>query len=121
MMRRSAVTPTALAVLATLVLTSYAGAAVRRCGELTSSDVVQAADEQTGKMKALELWTAKALKLGPGFDSWRLAVDRALKCFPGKAGGYECMAVASPCIVMNNPNREPAGPSVAPDGKGQGL
>lgn len=116
---------TAFKTIAIYIMAGYvifsgtnAEAAVRRCGALISSDVVTAKDELSAKKQALEQWMGKTKALGPGFDSWRLAIDRALKCFPAKSGrGFDCMAVASPCIVQQNPNQQPAGP----DRKGVGL
>lgn len=83
-------------------------AAVRRCGPVVSSQIVRAPEEQSAKMQAIKEWMAQALSVGPGFDSWRLAVDRVLKCFPVKEGGFDCMAVAAPCVIQNNPNASPA-------------
>ena len=55
-------------------------------------------------------------QVGAGFDAWRLAVEKALKCFP-KDGGFECVAFGQPCIIQQNPNRRPVGK----DGKGVPL
>ena len=94
-----------------------ADAAVRRCGALISSDVMSARDELASKKKALDQWRERAKAQGTGLDSWRLATGRALKCFPGTAGGFDCMAVGSPCTIQQNPRQQPAGA----DGKGVGL
>jgi hypothetical protein len=108
----------ALSTILTGLVCLPSQAAVRRCGAVVSSEIVTAGNEQTAKRQALEQWAAKARMLGRGFDSWRLAIDRALKCFPAQSGnGFQCMAVGSPCIIQNNPHQQPSGP----DGKGVGL
>lgn len=91
-------------------------AAVRTCGQRLQSDVIVAQTEMEGKKRALEQWRAQAAKLGPGYDGWHVAAGKALKCFP-KDGGFECMAVATPCIIQQNPKLRPSGP----DRKGQPL
>jgi len=113
-----ALSTAAIAVAAALVAVSDASAAVRRCGAVLSSDVVTAADELSAKKQALDQWSLKAKRLGSGFDAWRLAIDKALKCFPARSGkGFDCMAVGAPCTIQQNPNQEPVGK----DGKGLGL
>ncbi|MBK9077937.1 MAG: hypothetical protein IPL91_01795 [Hyphomicrobium sp.] len=85
---------------------SGADAAVRKCGALVSSEVAAAPTEILAKKKALEQWRTEALKRGAGFDSWRLAHQKALKCFP-KDGGFECVAFGQPCIIDQTPRSPP--------------
>lgn len=85
-----------------------ASAAVRTCAPRIQSDIVMAATEVEAKKRALEQWRARAAKLGPGFDGWHVAAEKVLKCFP-KAGGFECLAVGSPCVIQQNPKQKPAG------------
>jgi hypothetical protein len=91
-------------------------AAVRTCGERLQSEVVTASSELEGKKLALAQWRAQAAKLGSGYDGWHVAVEKALKCFP-KGAQFECMAVATPCVIQQNPNQRPSGP----DRKGEPL
>lgn len=98
-------------------LAPYASdAAVRTCAQRLQSEVVTAPTELEGKKLALEQWRAQAAKLGPGYDGWHVAAEKALKCFP-KDGGFECMAVGTPCVIQQNPNQRPAGK----DRKGEPL
>lgn len=49
-------------------------------------------------------------------DAWRLAAEKALKCYPSPKG-FDCIAVGEPCTVQNNPKQVPVGN----DRKGQPL
>lgn len=102
------------------VLTSFAAprchAAVRKCAAVVSSEIATASTELDAKKKALDQWRVKALKLGQGFDSWRLAVDKSLKCF-SKGAAFECVAFGAPCIV----DQTPRSPAKLPGDKGQAL
>lgn len=111
-------TKTSLFALGLLVTANAvpAHAAVRTCGARIQSDAVVAATELEGKKLALEQWRARAAKLGIGYDGWHVAAEKVLKCFP-KDRGFECLAVAFPCVIQQNPNQKPAGP----DRKGQPL
>ncbi|NOT69843.1 MAG: hypothetical protein HOP09_00780 [Hyphomicrobium sp.] len=103
--------------IAILALTpAMCRAAVRSCGPVVSSEIATAATELDAKKKALDQWRVEALKRGPGFDSWRLAADKSLKCFP-KEQGFECVAFGAPCIV----DQTPKSPATPPGAKGQGI
>ena len=100
--------------IACLTLTTIeAHAAVRKCSAAITTDIATASTELEAKKKALEQWRSAALKRGEGFDSWRLAVSKTLKCFPA-ASGFECIAHGAPCIIDQTP-RSP------PQGKGTGI
>ena len=88
-------------VLASLHATG-ASAAVRSCGPIVSSEIAAAPTEAAAKAEALKQWRNVAAKRGPGYESWRLAARRSVKCFP-KAGGFECVALGAPCIVDQTP------------------
>lgn len=88
------------------ILSGNASAAVRKCGAIVSSEIWVAPTELEAKKKALGEWRAKAAKLGPSFDSWRLAAEKSLKCFK-KTTGYECVAFGAPCIIDQTPNTPP--------------
>jgi hypothetical protein len=92
------------AVLLAAALLSPARAAVRQCGEVVSSEIVTAATELEAKKKAIAEWHSKASKLGVAADSWRLALDKALQCFP-KGGAFECVAFGRPCILNQAPGK----------------
>ncbi len=89
--------------------TSGAMAAIRVCRPIVSSDIAVATDELSAKKKALEQWQAKALKAGPGFNVWRLAAQKSLKCFKKEDATFECVAFGAPCLIQQNPNQKPAG------------
>ncbi|MEQ1653983.1 MAG: hypothetical protein ABL897_15980 [Hyphomicrobium sp.] len=91
-------------------------AAVRQCGAVVSSEIVTAPTERDAKKKALDQWRAAALKRGPGFDSWRLAANKSLKCF-AKGAAYECVAFGAPCVIDQTPRSPPKGPG----DQGQGI
>jgi hypothetical protein len=101
------------ASLLAAVAMSPASAAVRECGEIVSSEIVSAPTELEAKKKAIDEWHAKALKLGVAADSWRLAYDKSLQCFP-KGSTFECVAFGRPCIINQAPGKkfEPAPPKV---------
>lgn len=88
---------------------SGAMAAVRVCQPIVSSDIAVATDELSAKKKALEQWQAKALKAGQGYDVWRLAAQKSLKCFKKDDATFECVAFGAPCLIQQNPNRKPVG------------
>lgn len=73
---------------------------MRRCGPLIASEIVSAPTALDAKTRALAQWRAAALKLGRGFDSWRIATDKALKCVAKpNATITECVAIGRPCII----------------------
>lgn len=102
-----------LAVLLVTLIAPDARAAVRKCAGAITSDIATASTEFEAKKKAMDQWRAGASKLGEGFDSWRLAAGKTLKCFP-VAGGFDCIAHGAPCIIDQTP-RSP------PQGKGTGI
>ena len=83
--------------------------AVRVCQAIVSSDIANAPDELGAKKKALEQWQKKALKSGPGYDVWRLAAQKSLKCFKKDEGTFDCVAFGAPCLIQQNPNQKPVG------------
>jgi hypothetical protein len=114
-MRSAAASLLYLALIAAL---SPASAAVRECRDIVSSEIASAPTELNAKMKALEQWQVKALKLGPGFDAWRLAYDKSLQCYP-KGSAFECVAIGRPCMINQapGPNLKPMLP-IQPKGTG---
>lgn len=98
----------AISIAAILVafLATNAAAAVRKCAPTITSDIATAPTEIEAKKKALKQWRTAAVKRGEGFDSWRLAVGKTLKCFPASSG-FECIAHGAPCIIDQTP-RSPA-------------
>jgi hypothetical protein len=97
-----------------LISPSSAWAAIRVCQPIVSSNIAVAPDELGAKKKALDQWREKALKSGPGYDVWRLAAEKSLKCFKKADGTHECVAFGAPCLIQQNPKQKPAGK----DGKG---
>ena len=92
-----------------LLFPSAATAAVRVCQPIVSSDIAIAADELAAKKKALDQWRERALKAGPGYDVWRLAAQKSLKCLKKDDGTHECVAFGAPCLIQQNPNQKPVG------------
>jgi hypothetical protein len=107
-----------VAVFAAVAITP-ANAAVRECRDIISSEIASATTELNAKIKALEQWQVQALKLGPGFDAWRLAYDKSMQCYP-KGSAFECVAIGRPCMINQAP-----GPNLKPilpiQPKGQGI
>ncbi len=104
-------TTLAVAVFAGLTIfqTGLSHAAVRVCQLVVSSEIAIAPDELGAKKKALDQWREKALKAGPGYDVWRLAAQKSLKCFKKDDGTHECVAFGAPCLIRQNPNQKPLG------------
>jgi hypothetical protein len=115
-MRSASVSLLSLVMFAATTFPAYA--AVRECRDIISSEIASAPTELNAKMKALEQWQVKALKLGPGFDAWRLAYDKSLQCFP-KGSSFECVAIGRPCMINQapGPNLKPMLP-IQPKGTG---
>lgn len=105
-----------LGLAATACASAPSNAAVRTCAQRVQSDVATAATELEAKKLALTQWRERAAKFGVGYDGWHVAAEKALKCFP-KGTQFECMAVATPCVIQQNPNQRPSGP----DRKGEPL
>lgn len=83
-------------------------AAVRVCHPIVSSEIVTAPTEAQAKTRALAEWRRKALLQGDNLDSWRLAINKALKCYPDPKG-FSCVAFGAPCIIQQNPAQHPVG------------
>lgn len=110
----AAVAAGTLAWLAALPAAS-AEAAVRTCQAARSSGIVKGVTENDGKRRAITAWMAKVRPLGPRYMGWGTATQRILKCVRAKAGGYECIALAMPCTVEQNPG--PPGRPRPPQGR----
>lgn len=105
------------AVSMVMVAGCAANAAVRQCWPIVSSEIATAPSERDAKKKALDQWRAKAKALGPGLDSWRLAHNKSLKCFPSAPGSFapgsfECIAFGAPCVIDQTPKSPPAAKGV---------
>ena len=105
-----------VAVLVVALVPDVSSAAVRSCGPIVSSDIAIASSELNAKKMALKQWRLAALKRGPGYDSWRLAASKSLKCF-ASGRGFECVAFGAPCII----DQTPKSPAATPSNKGQGI
>jgi hypothetical protein len=99
-----------LALAFALLWPAAAGAAIRQCGPVVSSEIVSSGDELSAKKQALDQWRAKAVKLGPDFGNWVVAAEKSLKCFKRESNNFECVAFGAPCVIQQNPNQKPAGP-----------
>ena len=108
MLLRSACRAAVAAFAAACFATHPSNAAIRECRPIVSSEVVAAPTELGAKKGALDQWRAKAEKLGPEFNSWVVAAEKSLQCFP-KGQGFECVAFGAPCVIQQNPNQKPVG------------
>lgn len=81
-----------------------ANAAVRLCEMSVSSGLVSGSSEHAARRDALTAWKSKAMRHGERYASWRIAIDKLLKCLP-RDGGYECLARARPCTIEQAPGR----------------
>ncbi|MCB1483812.1 MAG: hypothetical protein KDJ17_02860 [Hyphomicrobiaceae bacterium] len=91
---------------AVLIPVPQASAAVRVCRAMVSSEIVEAESERAAKSEAISQWRTRAAKYGKGYDSWRLAAQKALKCF-AKDEKVACVALGHPCVIQQNPRRIP--------------
>jgi hypothetical protein len=103
-------------VLLALAMASPAQAAVRQCREPLAAASIGQASEALAKRAALTLWTSRAAGLGPAFANWRIADARVLKCTPSpkQATTFDCVAVAKPCTIVQNPEAPNRGGRAAP-------
>jgi hypothetical protein len=99
-----------------LALATPAEAAVRQCRDALAAASVGQASEALAKRAALTLWTSRAAGLGPAFANWRIADSRVLKCTPSpkQATTFDCVAVAKPCTIIQNPESPNRGGRSAP-------
>lgn len=102
--------------LVAVVMASPAQAAVRQCREPLAAAAVGQSSEALAKRAALTLWTSRAAVLGPAFANWRIADARVLKCTPSpkQAATFDCVAVAKPCTIVQNPQAPNRGGRLAP-------
>ena len=106
----------ALAIATTFALIAGiadARAAVRVCKPVVVSQIATAATEKEARKAALDGWKAGALQNGAGYDSWRIAVNKRLRC--ARVGqSYQCLAAASPCLIEQVAPPPPAPPARGP-------
>ena len=92
-----------LAALAAVAIGSTAaGAAVRVC-EAPLAKVAKAATESEARKQALAGWRDGARTKGEGYTRWELADHRQVVCTKVEAGGFQCLALARPCIIQQAP------------------
>lgn len=92
-----------VALTAGLVAVAPAQAAVRTCQAVRSSGLVAAPTENEGKRRAITAWMEQVKPLGPRYMGWGSATRRLLKCARAKDGQFQCIAMAMPCMVQQNP------------------
>ncbi len=98
------------------VLATPAYGAVRQCREPLAAAAVGQPSEALAKRAALTLWTTRAAGLGVAFANWRIADGRVLKCTPSpkQATTFDCVAVAKPCTIVQNPQAPNRGGRATP-------
>ena len=88
-----------LVALAALAAASpRAIAAVRLCKAGITTDEFKGASELEARKAAVDRWKARALEHGPGYDSFRIAAGKDVKCRV-MAGAHYCAASGSPCLI----------------------
>lgn len=98
------------ALIASLVLSNSAAAAVRVCRGAISGSGVSASGESEARRDALSDWVSTVRKaFGDSYTAWRLATPKAIKCLKD-AKGYTCVALAQPCTVTQVAPRNKAKP-----------
>jgi hypothetical protein len=102
-----------LLAFSAVVAAGESTAAVRTCQPAVSSVLSSAATEPLAKKGALDSWVAKAKVYGVGYTSWRLAVNKTLKCVKASSGKFDCIALGTPCTIQQAPGK----PKKAPTGK----
>lgn len=106
--RHAVVTLTAVACLPAVAVATTS-AAVLVCGGVVSSPIIDDKKEINAKRTALAAWQQKARVLGTGYDSWRLARTKALKCYPSSKGS-QCVAIGRPCRIRQVPPKTAPAP-----------
>ncbi|HKZ96437.1 MAG TPA: hypothetical protein VJ045_05610 [Hyphomicrobiaceae bacterium] len=94
-----------LAVGLTLPGPERADGAVRLCRAPLTSGLFASDVEAVAKKQALDDWKAKAGSFGEEYAGWGLAMDRFLRCLPGRSGGFECLVRGTPCTIEQAPAR----------------
>ena len=85
-------------ILALSLFATPANSAVRMCGALIEGSVFTTETQLEAKKLALADWTKRVSRLGPAFESWRIAADKKISC---QAIGalFSCRAMARPCSL----------------------
>lgn len=101
MRRRSRLSEAALVVCVMAATDTTAEAAVRVCKDAIATSA-SGGSETVAKKSALDQWKAGAAMIGPGYTSWRLAVEKILSC-RRTAGETVCNLRGRPCTLRQVP------------------
>lgn len=84
--------------LALMAMPLASASAAQFCGELVEGGAVLRKTEAEARKDAENWWASRAGSLGPGFQDWSLAKDKALTCSEKTDGSFRCVAKARPCL-----------------------
>jgi hypothetical protein len=85
----------AVLMMALLPVTAQAG---KFCGDPVEGGKSSGPTQEEAVLAAQKWWSSRAGALGPGYENWDNADDRALECMKGRDGTFYCKAVARPCL-----------------------
>lgn len=70
----------------------------RYCGDLVESGRSSGATQEEALKAAQVWWSSRAGVLGPGYENWDSAGERAMECEKEGAGLFKCKATGRPCL-----------------------
>jgi hypothetical protein len=70
----------------------------RICGEPVESGQSTGATQEEALKAAEVWWSSRAGAVGPGYENWDSAGERAMECEKAIAGPFRCKATGRPCL-----------------------
>lgn len=70
----------------------------RYCGHIVESGQSSGATQEEALQAAQTRWSSRAGALGPGYENWDSAGERALECEKEAPGTFTCKATGRPCL-----------------------
>lgn len=95
-----------LSIALALAVAPCGGAAAhsgRACGELVESGQSSGATQEEALKAAQVWWSSRAGALGPGYENWDSAGERAMECEMEGAARFKCKATGRPCRPAGAP------------------
>ncbi|MGE0022427.1 MAG: hypothetical protein AB7S70_02215 [Hyphomicrobium sp.] len=86
------------AVLLAIGLATAAEAAKYCADPVVESGAYPGTTQEEALLAAQRGWSSRAATLGPNYERWDNADDRALSCSKELDGTYQCQAAARPCL-----------------------
>jgi hypothetical protein len=84
--------------LACTVIGEAAAIPGRYCGNIVESGQLTGATQEEALQAAQARWSSRAGTLGPGYENWDSAGERALECEQEGRGTFKCTATGRPCL-----------------------